>query len=89
MLTSNIPPEYPPGKFNEFFVGKIEEIRSSFDPDKPITTDSVEFSGTVFEEFLLVTEDFVKTILQEMPKCLVTSTPYPLLSYVWMKLFEL
>ena len=35
--------------FNEFFVHKIEEIRSSFDPDRPIPTNPVEFSGTAFE----------------------------------------
>ena len=45
---------------------EIEEIRSSFDPDMPIPTNPVEFSGTVVAEFQLVTEEFVKTIAQEM-----------------------
>ena len=48
VLPSNISPESLPGKFNEFFVHKIEEIRSSFDPDRPMPTNPVEFSGTVF-----------------------------------------
>ena len=33
MLPSNISFESLPDKFNEFFVDKIEEIRSGFDPD--------------------------------------------------------
>ena len=60
MLPSNISPESLPDKFNEFFVHKIDEIRRSFDPDRPIPTNPVEFSGTAFAEFQLVTEDFVK-----------------------------
>ena len=68
MLPSNISPESLPGKFNEFSVHKIEEIRRSFDPDKPVPTNPVEFSGTVFAEFQLATEDFVKTVVQEMPQ---------------------
>ena len=58
MLLSNIPPESLPHKFNEFFVHKIEEIRSSFVPDRPIPTHPLEFCGTVFAELQLVTEDF-------------------------------
>ena len=68
MLLSNISPESLPDKFNEFSVHKIEEIRSSFDLDRPVPTNPVEFSVTVFAEFQLVTEDFVKTTVQEMPK---------------------
>ena len=45
---------------------KTEEMRSSFDPDRPMPTNPVEFCGTVFAEFQLVTEDFVKTEVQEM-----------------------
>ena len=45
LLPSNISPESLPGMFNEFFVHKTEEIRSSFDPDRPIPTNSLEFSG--------------------------------------------
>ena len=48
MLPSNVSPESPPDKFNEFFVHKTEEIRDSFDPDRPMPTNPVEFSGTVF-----------------------------------------
>ena len=89
MLPSNISPESLPDKFNEFFVHKIEEIRCSFDPDRPIPTNPVDFSGTVFAEFQLVTEDFVKTVVQEMPKSLVTLILCPPLSFmiVWTKLF--
>ena len=67
-LPRNISPESLPGKFNAFFVHKMEEIRRSFDPDRPIPTNPAEFSGTAFAEFQLVTEDFVKTVVQEMPQ---------------------
>ena len=67
MLPSNISPESLPDKFNEFFVHKIEEIRCSFDPDRSIPTNPVEFSGTAFAEFQHVVEDFVKTVVQKMP----------------------
>ena len=43
MLPSNISPESLPDKFNELFVHTIEEISSSFDPDRPIPTNPVEF----------------------------------------------
>ena len=88
MLPSNISLSPLPDKFNEFFVHKIEEIRRSFDPDRPIPTNPVEFSGTAFAEFQLVTEDFVKTVVLEMPQSLVTLTPCPSLSFmiVWTKL---
>ena len=66
MLPSNISPESLPDKFNEFFVYKIEEIKRSFDPNRPIPTNPAEFSGTAFVDFQLVTEDFVKTVVQEM-----------------------
>ena len=51
MLPSNISPESLPDKFNEFFVNKTEEIRSSFDPDRPIPTNAAEFSGTSVSKF--------------------------------------
>ena len=60
MLPSNISPESLSDKFNGLFVHKIEEIRSTFDPGGLIPTNPVEFSGTVFSEFQLETEDFVK-----------------------------
>ena len=47
MLPSITSPESLPDNFNEFFVHKIEEIRSSFDPNRPIPTNPVEFSGRV------------------------------------------
>ena len=78
MLPSNISPESLPDKFNEFFVHKIDEIRCSFDPDRPTPTNPVEFSGTTFEEFQLVTEDFVKTVVQEMPKKSCDLDPIPI-----------
>ena len=77
MLPSNIFPESLPDKFNEFFIHKIEEIRSSFDPDRPIPTNPAEFSGTAFAEFQHVTEDFVKTVVQEMPKKSCDLDPIP------------
>ena len=77
MLLSNIYPESLLDKFNEFFVHKTEEIRRSFDPDRPIPTNPVEFSGTAFAEFQLVTEDFVKTVVQEMPKKSCDFDPIP------------
>ena len=60
MLPSNISSVCRPDKSNDFFVHKIEEIRSSFDPDRPTPTNPVEFSGTAFAEFQLVTKDFVE-----------------------------
>ena len=54
MLPSNISPESLPDKLNEFFVHKIDEIRRSFDPDRPVPTNPVELSGTTFAEFQLV-----------------------------------
>ena len=77
MLPSNISTESLSDKFNELFVHKIDEIRRSFDPDRPIPTNSVEFSGTAFAEFQLVTEDFVETIVQEMPKKSCDLDPIP------------
>ena len=77
MLPSNISPESLPDKFNEFFVHKIDEIRRGFDPDRPIPTNPVEFSGTTFAEFQLVTEAFVKTEVQEMPKKSCDLDPIP------------
>ena len=44
VLPSNIPLEFLPDKFSEFLVSKIEQIRSSLDPDRRIPTDTVEFS---------------------------------------------
>ena len=64
MLPSHISPETLPDQFNEFFVQKIEEIRRSFAPDRPIPTNPVEFTGTAFAEFELVTEDFAKAVVQ-------------------------
>ena len=77
MLPSNISPESLPDKFNEFFVHKIDEIRCSFDPDRPIPTNPVEFSGTAFAEFQLVTEDFVNTVVQEIPQKSCDLDPIP------------
>ena len=86
VLPSNIPPPPPPpesfpDKFSEFFVRKIELIRSSLDPDRPFPCDTVEFSGTPFAEFKLITNDFVKEVLQEMPKksCYHDPIPTPIL----------
>ena len=66
MLPSNISQESVLDKFNEFFVHKSEEIRSSLDPDRPMPTNPMEFPGTVFAEFQLVTEDLVKTVVKDM-----------------------
>ena len=76
-LPSNISPESLPDKLTEFFVHKIDEIRRSFDPDRPIPTNPVEFSCTAFAEFQLATEDFVKTIVQEVPKKSCDLDPIP------------
>ena len=40
-------------------------------------TNPVEFSGTAFAEFQLVTEDLVKTVVQEMPKKSCELDPVP------------
>ena len=91
MLLSDISPESLPDKCNEFFVLKTEEIRSSFVPDRPIPTYPVEFSGTVFAEFQLVAEDFVKIIVQEMSEksCDLDPMPTSVLYIVCMKVFPL
>ena len=68
ILPSNISPESLPVKFNEFFVNKIDKTRCSFDPDRLISTNSVEFSGTAFAELQLLIKDYVKSVVQEMPK---------------------
>ena len=77
MLPSNISPESTPDKFNELFVCKTEEIKSSFDTDRSILTNPAEFSGTAFAEFQLVSEDFVKTVVQEMPQKSYDLDPIP------------
>ena len=81
VLPSNIPPESLPDKFSDFFVTKIEKIRSSLDPDRPLPTDTVKFSGTLFAEFQLITNDCVKEVLQEMAKksCDLDPIPTPIL----------
>ena len=91
VLPLNISRDFLPDQFKEFFVNKIEEIKHSFDPDRLVSTDSVEFSNTVFAEFQLVIEDFVKTVVKEMPPESCHLIIYPLFSYMiaWMKLFQL
>ena len=86
VLPSNISPESLPNTFSKVFVSKIEQIRSSLDTDRPISADAVEFSGTLFAEFQLITEDCVKAVLQEMQKSLVTSTQFqPLIFMIVLK----
>ena len=53
MIPSNISPESLPDKFNDFFVHKIEEIRSSFDPDRPIPTNLLNFLEQSLQRFNL------------------------------------
>ena len=88
VLPSNIPPESLPDKFSEFFVRKIELIRSSLDPDRPFPCDTVEFSGTPFAEFKLITNDCGKKCSRKCPKSLVTLTLSRPLFFmiVWMRL---
>ena len=45
--------------------------------DRSIPTNPVEVSGTIFAEFELVTEDFVNTVVQEMPKTSCDLDPIP------------
>ena len=77
VLPSNIPPESLPDKFSESFFSRSEQIRSSLDPDRPFPCDTVEFSGTPFAEFQLITNNCVKEVLQEMPKKVLWPWPYP------------
>ena len=79
MLLSTISPESLPDTLNEICLHKIQDIRNRFDPDRPVPTDAVKFSGTVFAKFQLVTEDFVKTVVQEMPpeSCYLDPLPNP------------
>ena len=62
-------------------VSRIVQIRSSLDPDRPIPTDTVEFSGTLFAEFQPITDECVKAVLQEMSKksCDLDPVPAPIL----------
>ena len=64
-----------------FFVSKIEQIRSSLDPCWPFPCDTVEFSGTPFAEFQLITNDCVNEVLPKMPKnsCDLDPIPTPIL----------
>ena len=77
VLPSNISRECLPDKFNEFFTGKIEQIRRSFDPGSQSPTDAVEFSGTLFTEFEPVSEECTKKVLQQMPKKSCDLDPIP------------
>ena len=52
-LPSNISPESLPDEFNEFFVHKTEEIRSSFDPDRPIPTTQLNSLAQPLQSFNL------------------------------------
>ena len=63
------------------FVGKIEQIRSSLDSDRPIPIDSVVFPGALFAEFQPITDEHVKTVLQEMSEksCDLDPVPVPIL----------
>ena len=61
---------------NSLCIG-LKRSETAFDPDKPIPTNPVKFSGTVFVEFQLVTEDFVKTVVQEMPQKSCDLDPMP------------
>ena len=64
-----------------FFGGKIEQIRSRLDSDRPVPTDTVVFSGTLFAEFQPITDERVKAVLWEMPKksCDLEPIPVPIL----------
>ena len=57
-----------------------------FDPDRPVPTNPVKFSGTVFAEFQFVTEDFVKSVVQEMSQksCDLDPIPTPVLCDCWI-----
>ena len=77
MIPSNISPEPLPDTFNDFVVHKIDEIRSNFGPDRPVPTNPVEFSSSVFAEFELVNEDFAKIVDQEMPLKSCDLNPLP------------
>ena len=66
VLPSNIHPESLPDTFSEFFVGKIELIRNSLHSDRPVPTETVVFSGTLFAEFQPITDECVKAILREI-----------------------
>ena len=68
-------------RLSEFFVGKIEQIRSSLDSDRPVPTETVVFSGTLFAEFQPITDERMKAVLREMPKksCDLDPIPVPIL----------
>ena len=51
MFPSNISPESLPDKFNEFFIHKINEIRRSFDPDRPVPTSPLNSLAQPLQSF--------------------------------------
>ena len=53
VLPSNIPPESLPDKFSEFFVGKIEQIRSNLDPDRSFPLTPLSSLGLSLQNFSL------------------------------------
>ena len=53
VLPSNIPPESLPDKFSEFFVRKIELIRSSLDPDRPFPVTLLSYLGLPLQNLSL------------------------------------
>ena len=57
-----------------FLYIRLKRSGSSFVPDRPIPTNPVEFSGTVFAEFQLKT---VKTVFQEKPQKSCDLDPIP------------
>ena len=79
MLPSNISPESLHDKFNKFFVHKIEKIRRSFDPDRPIPTNPVEFSGTVFSAFQLVFSSSAFDMMVALTRFFLPRVPH-----IWM-----
>ena len=53
VLPSNIPPESLPDKFSEFFVRKIDLIRSSLDPDRPFPVTLLSSLGLPLQNLSL------------------------------------
>ena len=80
LLPSNISPKYRPDKFNEFFVRKTEEIRSS----STLTDQSPQ---TLLSSLTQSLKSF--NLQLKRPTSLVALIPHTISCPVWMKLFPL
>ena len=63
-----------------FWLVRLNRLEAVF-TDRPVPTETVVFSGTLFAEFQPITDERVKAVLREMPKksCDLDPIPVPIL----------